>query len=202
MGPAFACENLPSRAAATVIACGFAVTIGAALAADPPVPVASPLRVPSPQSIPEGALGDAVRHGLSLVNATQVAARTYVGNGLNCASCHLNGGAVAYAAPLAGLWGVFPEYVARSGRVETLADRINDCFVRSMNGRPLPLGSDEMRALLAYTAWLSTGVPTGSSVEGRGFAELGAPPHPPDPARGKSVYASNARRVTAPTVEA
>jgi thiosulfate dehydrogenase len=187
MDPVRARHEPAPRAAAALVACGFAVAIGTAFAAELPAPV--PLRVPSPQSIPEGALGDAVRLGLSIVNATQGAATAYVGNGLNCASCHLNGGTVAFAAPLAGLWGVFPEYVTRSGRVETLADRINDCFVRSMNGRPLPPDSREMRALLAYTAWLSTGVPTGSSVVGRGFAEIAAAPRAPDPARGKAVYA-------------
>jgi thiosulfate dehydrogenase len=164
-----------------------AVAAFAASAAEPSSAV--PLRVPSPQSIPSGPLGDDVRFGRSLVNATQTTAKAYVGNGLNCASCHLAGGTVAYAAPLVGLWGVFPEYVARSGRVETLADRINDCFLRSMNGRPLPIDGAEMRALLAYTAWLSTGVPTGASVEGRGFAELAVPPRAPDAARGKGVYA-------------
>jgi thiosulfate dehydrogenase len=58
-----------------------------------------------------------------------------------------------------------------------------------MNGRPLPVDGDEMRALLAYTAWLSTGVPTGSSVAGRGFADLGPPPSTPDQGRGERVYA-------------
>ncbi len=148
-----------------------------------------PLRVPSPQTLPSGPLGDDVRRGLSLVNATQTLLPGHVGNGLNCSSCHLNGGTVPYAAPLAGLWGVFPEYQSRSARVETLEDRINDCFRRSMNGKPLPLDGAEMRALLAYIAWLSTGVPTGASVEGRGFLEAGPPPSPPDPARGKTLYA-------------
>ena len=122
-------------------------------------------------------------------NTTKTTAKAYVGNGLACASCHLEGGTVAYAAPLVGLWGVFPEFVARSDRVETLEDRINDCFRRSMNGRPLPVDGAEMRALLAYTAWLSTGVPTGSSVVGRGFADLGVPPAAPDAGRGERVYA-------------
>ncbi len=177
------------RAASFLIVAGLVVGCQGAFAADragaPPVP----MRVPAPQSVPDGALGDAVRLGLSIVNATQSTAKAYVGNGLNCASCHLNGGTVPYAAPLAGLWGVFPEYVVRSARVETLEDRINDCFVRSMNGRPLPVDGSEMRALLAYTAWLSTGVPTGSSVLGRGFVELEAPQSAPDAARGKRVYA-------------
>ena len=169
----------------SLLACAFAAAASSALAAEPAVP----LRVPPAASIPSGPLGVDVRRGEALFNTTQATAKAYVGNGLNCASCHLNGGTVAYAAPMVGLWGVFPEYVARSARVETLADRINDCFVRSMNGRPLPVDGTEMRALLAYTAWLSTGVPTGASVLGRGFEDLAAPPRAPDAARGKRVYA-------------
>lgn len=175
----------PIRGCISLLACGFAVTASSAFAADPTVP----LRVPPAASIPAGPLGVDVRRGEALFNTTQAAAKAYVGNGLQCTSCHLQGGTVAYAAPLVGLWGVFPEFVARSDRVETLADRINDCFRRSMNGRPLPVDGADMRALLAYTAWLSTGVPTGSSVVGRGFAELGAPPATPDAGRGERVYA-------------
>lgn len=153
-----------------------------------PAPRAVPLVVPAPQTMPDGPLGEAVRQGLSIVNATKAALPDNVGNALNCASCHLNGGTVANAAPFVGLWGVFPEYFARSGRVETLADRINDCFARSMNGRPIAVDGDPMRAILAYIAWLSTGVPTGASVEGRGFAAIAAPARAPDAGRGAQLY--------------
>ena len=58
----------------------------------------------------------------TIINATKAALPDNVGNGLACSSCHLNGGTVAYAAPLVGVWGVYPEYFARSGRVEGFAD--------------------------------------------------------------------------------
>ena len=74
-----------------------------ALAADP-----VPLSVPPPQTMPDGPLGALVKRGLSLVNATPANLPANVGDGLNCSSCHMNGGTVAYASPLAGLWGVFP----------------------------------------------------------------------------------------------
>lgn len=147
-----------------------------------------PFVVPPPQSMPDGPLGDAVRQGLSILNATRAALPANVGNGLNCSSCHLNAGTVPYASPFVGLWGAFPAYFARSGAVETLADRINDCFRRSMNGTPIAVDGAPMRALLAYVAWLSTGVPTGASVEGRGFRMLAAPPRPPDAGRGATLY--------------
>ncbi len=160
-----------------------ALWLGPAQAAD-----TAPLSPPADSAIPVGPLGDAIRHGAKVLNQTQTYAKPYVGNGLNCTSCHLNGGRTAYASPLAGLWGVFPAYSSRSGRVITLTDRINACFERSMNGKPLPLDSAEMRGLLAYIAWLSQGVPTGASVEGRGFLALGAPARTPDPTQGKTLY--------------
>jgi thiosulfate dehydrogenase len=156
-----------------------------AVAAPPPQ---VPLSAPAADSIPAGPLGDAVKLGQSIVVNTQDTVKPYLGNGLDCVSCHLDGGRVAWAAPLVGLTGVFPEYRTRSARVESLEDRINDCFLRSMNGRALPQGSAQMVAMLAYIAWLSQGVPTGSEVIGRGFREIAAPATP-DPVRGKALYA-------------
>jgi thiosulfate dehydrogenase len=138
--------------------------------------------------MPAGPLGDAIRLGQAIVSDTQTRASAYIRNGLNCVSCHLDGGRTAYAAPLVGLTGVFPEYRARRGRVESLEERINDCFRRSMNGRPLPQDSAEMIGLLAYIAWLSQGVPTGTEVIGRGFRDIIAPAKP-DPVQGKVLYA-------------
>jgi len=155
-------------------------------AAGPPTTV--PFAAPPPQSIPDGPLGDAVRQGLSILNVTKAALPANVGNGLNCSSCHLNAGTVPNASPFVGIWGAFPAYFARSGAVETLEDRINDCFRRSMNGTPIAVDGAPMRALLAYVAWLSTGVPTGASVEGRGFRMLAPPPRPPDAGRGATLY--------------
>jgi len=147
-----------------------------------------PFSPPPPQSMPDGPLGDAVRQGLSILNATKAALPANVGNGLNCASCHLNAGTVANASPFVGIWGAFPAYFARSGAVETLEDRINDCFRRSMNGTPIPVDGAPMRALLAYVAWLSTGVPVGASVQGRGFRSLAPASRPPDAGRGATLY--------------
>jgi thiosulfate dehydrogenase len=151
-----------------------------------PAPVA--LKPPPPDAMPTDALGASIRLGLAILTDTQSHAKAYVGNGLNCVSCHLDAGRTAYAAPLAGLTGMFPEYRSRTGGVELLEQRINDCFRRSMNGRVLPSGSAEMIGLLAYTAWLSQGVPTGTEVVGRGFRDVVAPARP-DAANGKTLFA-------------
>jgi len=149
---------------------------------------ATMLHAPADSTIPPGPVGDAVRLGRSLFNNPQAYAKAFVGNGLTCSNCHLNGGTQAWGGPLIGVWGVYPAYIARSASVETLEDRLNDCFQRSMNGRPLPLDSSEMKGLLAYAWWLSAGVPLGQSVAGRGFERLTRPSAAPDPARGKTLY--------------
>jgi thiosulfate dehydrogenase len=145
------------------------------------------LSPPGRDAIPDGPLGAAIRQGEHILTRTAVYARAYVGARLNCTSCHLDGGRQADAAPWVGLWGLFPAYSDRSGTVETLEDRINHCFERSMNGTPLPGDGVEMRAILAYMAWLSRGVPTGTAVTGRGFARI-RPPREPARARGKEIY--------------
>jgi len=157
------------------------------LAADNSTRPTVPLSPPAPTAIPDGPLGEAIRYGQLLVTDTGATAPAYVGNALKCTNCHLDGGRTAYAAPLVGLIGLFPEYHPRRGGVESLEDRINECFLRSMNGKALPADSREMIGLLAYITWLSQGVPTGSEVEGRGFREIPAP-GPADASRGKAVY--------------
>jgi thiosulfate dehydrogenase len=177
------------RARLTLIAIGVALLVPSRAGAEASAPAPVPLVAPVPSSIPAGALGDAIRLGQRIVTATQATSvKAYVGNGLTCANCHLDAGRQAYAAPLVGLTGLFPEYESRSASVVSLEERMNQCFERSMNGRKLPSASPEMVALLAYTAWLSQGVPTGTAVVGRGFQDVKAP-EPPDPGRGKALYA-------------
>lgn len=155
----------------------------------PPAPVAASASwtAPDPATIPEGELGDAIREGRRLLTTTRDALPEHVGNGLNCTSCHLQGGTVAKAGPWVGITGVFPEYRARNAKVNQLPDRVNDCFERSLNGKALPPDGEEMTAIVAYMTWLSTGVPTGVSVEGRGFPRIANPPTP-DKANGEVLY--------------
>jgi thiosulfate dehydrogenase len=174
--------NLPLRAVAFA-SIAFVASVSALAQ-----PAQAPFSVPAPQTMPDGPLGDAVKQGLSIMNATKAALPANVGNGLNCSSCHLNAGTVPHASPFVGLWGVFPAYETRSASVETLADRINDCFRRSMNGKALDVDSMPMRSMLAYIAWLSTGVPTGTSVEGRGFRAVAAQARAPDAGRGATLF--------------
>lgn len=111
----------------------------------------------------------------------------HVGNGLNCASCHLNAGTVADGSPYLGVAASFPSYAARAGRIITLEDRINGCFQRSMNGKPLPVASDEMQAMVAYFNWMRRDVKPGDKVAGRGVGKMDLALKPDD-VNGQHVY--------------
>lgn len=148
----------------------------------------APFNLPAESTIPKGPAGDAIRLGKLLVTDTRKQLPRNVGNGLNCSNCHLGGGTVALAGPYVGLWGVFPEFRSRGGSINSLQQRINDCFERSMNGKALAYDSKEMNAMLMYMQWLSTGVPTGTAVVGRGMGKVNTA-LAPNAGRGKQIYA-------------
>ena len=76
-----------------------------------------------------------------------------------------------------------------TGRVITLEDRINGCFLRSMNGKPLPLESDEIRAMVAYFDWMRRETKPEDKVEGRGVGKI-SQSIVPNVDNGKKVYAA------------
>src|ERR1700689_2033506 len=132
-------------------------------------------QVPDPDSLPDDAMGRAVRLGRDLIVKTSSLigpdapdpAKHYSGNGLDCQSCHLQAGTQRFGLPLAGIWGVFPLYIARENEVRTLEERINGCMERSMNGRALPVEGKEMKAMLSYIRFISSSERVGKPLDGR-----------------------------------
>jgi thiosulfate dehydrogenase len=57
-----------------------------------------------------------------------------------------------------------------------------------MNGRALPLESQEMKAFSSYMRWLSIGVPDGAKLVGAGTLQIKEPARAADPDRGAQVY--------------
>jgi len=84
---------------------------------------------------------DQVVRGMRLHLQTKALLPDNVGNALNCTSCHLNAGTVADGSPFVGVSAFFPSYAPRAGKDVTLEERINGCFRRSMDGKPLPVAS-------------------------------------------------------------
>ncbi|MDE4455903.1 c-type cytochrome [Psychrobacter sp. DAB_AL62B] len=130
------------------------------------------IKMPDESTIPDGEYGAAVRRGLLIATNTYKEMPDNVGNQLNCTSCHLGKGSEAYAAPWNNMPSIYPIYRTRAGRVNTIQERINGCFERSMNGKALDLASDDMNAMVSYMSWLSQDMPFGVSPEGRGFVKV------------------------------
>lgn len=145
-------------------------------------------RVPEINEIADPTMRRSALRGRAILEATRDSLPHNVGNLLRCTSCHFAAGTMADAMPWIGVYSRFPQYRPRSGRVDILEDRINDCFERSMNGTRLRGDSREMRDIVAYMAFLSLGVPAGSSVKGQSIPKL-EKLHG-DTARGALVFSS------------
>ena len=126
---------------------------------------------PSPETIPGSQLGEQIRLGYQIVVNTQEYARLYVGNRLNCTNCHLDGGLNPNAASFVGLAAVYPEYRTRNARVNTLADRVNECVERSLNGRAFPPDSSSCRPSWPISP-CSHRMPSGAPISWRGLQRI------------------------------
>jgi thiosulfate dehydrogenase len=131
---------------------------------------------------------DQVVRGMRLHLQTKALLPDNVGNSLNCTSCHLNAGTVADGSPFVGVSAFFPSYAPRAGKVVTLEERINGCFRRSMNGKPLAPQSADMQAMVAYFDWMKNNTRPEDKVAGRGVGKVD-PAIKPDLANGQAVYA-------------
>lgn len=145
---------------------------------------------PADDDIPEGPFGDVVRRGRDIFTSTAEHAPAYVGNGLSCGNCHLDAGRLANSAPLWGAYVRYPAYRAKTGQVNNYTERLQGCFIYSMDGKAPPPGSPELVALEAYSFWMAKGAPVGTSLPGAGYAKF-KPPQAPDLARGEKVFREN-----------
>jgi thiosulfate dehydrogenase len=145
---------------------------------------------PADKDVPNNAFGELVRRGEAIFVNTKALAPQYVGNEMNCVNCHLDRGRVARTAPLWGAYPMYPAYRKKNNKVNTYAERIQGCFQFSMNGTPPPTDSEIIKALTAYSYWMSTDAPTGRALPGRGYDEPVQPSGGYSITRGKSIYES------------
>lgn len=110
------------------------------------------------------------------------------GNNLSCQSCHLDAGRKSGSASFVGVANRFPQFRGRENQIGSLIERVNGCMERSMDGQPLPEGSLQMQAIIAYMEWLSKDVPEEREAEFKGFAKVELPEEAADPVIGKTVY--------------
>lgn len=141
------------------------------------------------QAPPE--IRDEVELGCKIMHQTREYAKPYAGNDLSCIHCHFSSGNTFGgkngSISLVGVTSWFPEYNERAGREMTLEERINNCFMRSLNGTPPPPDSPIMKALVTYMGWISKDVAHVKEMPWRGLIPLTSD-HTPNPANGRRVY--------------
>lgn len=149
-------------------------------------------RIPSESEVTDPTILASVRRGRALMLFTRDSLPRHVGNKLACTSCHQQAGTVKGALPWVGVYARFPQYRSRAGATQLIEDRINDCFKRSLNGRPLVPESRDMRDIVAYMGFLSTGYPVGAEVDGQASPALA--PLKPVAANGRLVFRTRCAR--------
>ncbi len=114
-----------------------------------------------PKDYPPGELGRMVKLGEDIIYHTHTHPLTkdLVGDNLDCTSCHIDGGKAKTLGTFIGTAAAFPAYSKREKTVQTLQDRINNCFMRSMNGTRPIIDTEASVAMAAYVTWLSEGLP-------------------------------------------
>jgi len=170
------------------------VTITAPVASEKPISNIL-WKAPDEISLPEGNEREIILYGKDLIAHTakyfgprgKVAA---ISNGMNCQNCHLDAGTKPWGNNYSAVYSTYPKFRARSGTKETIVKRINDCFERSLNGKPLDSTSKEMNAMIAYMKWLGTGVEKGKQPDGVGLQKLAYLDRAADPKNGAAVYSA------------
>jgi thiosulfate dehydrogenase len=147
-----------------------------------------PAAVAAQATIPPGPEGELIRYGRAILTDTKANAGPYVRAGMSCDACHVAAGTKAHGGSFVGIAANFPQWNRRANRFITLADRLDECFLYSMNGTPPAPNSREVIALSAYITWLSRGAPIGAGFPDQGFVTVHSA-SPPNPTAGAALYA-------------
>lgn len=111
-----------------------------------------------------------------------------VTNGLNCQNCHLEAGTKTFGNNYGSVASLYPKFRARSGTIENIHKRVNDCMERSLNGKALDTAGKEMQAIVSYISFIGSNVEKGKKAEGSGLKDLAYLDRAADPLKGKEVY--------------
>ncbi|MES2850023.1 MAG: c-type cytochrome [Bacteroidota bacterium] len=148
---------------------------------------------PESKLIPATEEGELIKYGRELIANTShyfgpkgiVAA---ISNGLNCQNCHLDAGTRLYANSFATVAASYPKYRDRSGRVESIVFRINECMERSMNGKQFDSTSKEIKAMVAYIKWVGKDVTASTPKAGTETLQMPFIDRAADTLKGKAIY--------------
>lgn len=148
---------------------------------------------PGINSITDSNLKKQVQYGRDLIAHTS----KYLGpngsvlkmsNGMNCQNCHLQAGTAVWGNNYGSVASLYPKFRARSGGIENIYKRVNDCFERSLNGKALDTAGVEMQAIVSYINFLGSNVTKGEKAAGSGFKDMAYLDRAADPVKGIEVY--------------
>jgi thiosulfate dehydrogenase len=131
-------------------ACGAVVALAIAACAGSVAPTSSTGY--DPRALPSGPVGESIAYGHAIIVRTPRLMKAFVRADMACAACHIAAGTQARGGSFIGVYARFPQWNKRARRVITLQDRISECFLYSMNGRPPAYTSKAMIAIVAYIA--------------------------------------------------
>lgn len=143
-----------------------------------------------PKALPSGPIGESIALGHDIIMDPHKYLPKNVTADMSCAACHIAAGTQARGGTFVGTYARFPQWNKRSHRVITLQDRLAECFLYSMNGVPPAYTSKEMTAMVAYIAYLSRNVPTGSAASKSDSFIVPLPSAAPDLARGQKIFST------------
>ena len=124
-----------------------------------------------------------------------------ISNGMNCQNCHLQAGTSVFGNNYGSVASLYPKFRARSGSIENIYKRVNDCFERSLNGKGIDTAGKEMQAIVAYINFLGTNVKKGQKAEGSGLKDIAFLERAADPAKGMLVYTAKCQSCHQPNGE-
>ncbi len=186
----FTCFSLVGIIAVIISACNQNSN---SAANKPVVAVDSIWHAPDTSSISGNPDATLIRYGQKLISNTSY----YLGpkgtvaqitNGMNCQNCHLQAGTKPFGNNYASVASTYPKFRARSGSIESIYKRVNDCIQRSLNGKAIDSNSKEMQAITAYIKWVGKDVPKKKVPYGSGIKELAYLDRAADTIKGRFVY--------------
>jgi thiosulfate dehydrogenase len=153
---------------------------------------------PDLASIPGTEEGKEISYGRELIAHTSKylgpkGSLIHISNGMNCQNCHLDAGTKPFGNNYSAVASSYPKFRERSGSIENIYKRVNDCFERSLNGQALDTLSREMQAIKAYIVWLGKDVPKKEKPKGAGITELAYMKRACDKEKGKLIYEQKCR---------
>jgi len=141
-----------------------------------------------------------VKYGYELMNNTSY----YIGpNGkvsnitkskMNCSNCHQLAGTKSFSFNLVKSHENYPQYRSRENKVLTLAERVNNCITRPLNGIELKLESKEMLAFLCYLKWINNSFPKNKILRGEKNLNIKFIDRAASPKKGEIVYKIHCER--------